>query len=658
PTPDPPTSTPTSTPTATSTPTNNPTNTPSPTPTATPTNTPTPGPLSAKEIFDLIGPSVAFVETDEGSGSGVLSTGNYLVTNAHVVYPNESVRVVFPDGSEFLDAPVSGLDLMADLAIIGPLDTDLPAFDLVDGEGLDVASEVYLIGYPGESEAFPQPTITRGLISRIREWESGGITYFQTDARVAGGQSGGIMASEMGDVVGITGFSFTEANFGLVASGTDIIPRINGLIAGEDVDGLGSRAYSTEGGELSFESSLNDFRESDLFLISEPEGTEIVLSLSDGLSADLFISSPFGYSLDFSGESYSDGDVEYGEESITYTFDSVGPGFHIVELYSYGDEPVKQILRSNVMLYPLEDRDDNLVLEVGSVVNGNLDFYGDYDYFSIDLDEGEVINIQVDSLLIDPFVSVEHNKDFYEFAVYDDDSGGGMFDLDAEITYRAERPGEHFIIVSDSFDGYIGGYTVKVDTPYEGAPTPTAPDVADTNLDTDEGGEVESTLLEVPFESSIGQVRTYVHPSGFQFEYPADWSIGDPGEDPALLNFCLEGLVTDCIFGEGEALIITIEDLTAFGLGSLSLEEYGDIILTQIENFFTVDSNETFTNDAGQTGLRLEATFTGEILSIQRVIYLSDNQAYNLTHVQVQDAGGLTLDELNYIFDSMVIPAE
>lgn len=40
-----------------------------------------------------------------------------MVTNAHVVWPFETVRVTFPDGSEHLDVPVIGWDLMADLAI-------------------------------------------------------------------------------------------------------------------------------------------------------------------------------------------------------------------------------------------------------------------------------------------------------------------------------------------------------------------------------------------------------------------------------------------------------------------------------------------------------------------------------------------------------------
>lgn len=57
------------------------------------------------------------------------------------------MRVVFPDGSEY---PVP----------------------LVDPGGLPFGSDVYLIGCPAEYEAFPQPTITTGILSQLCSWET------------------------------------------------------------------------------------------------------------------------------------------------------------------------------------------------------------------------------------------------------------------------------------------------------------------------------------------------------------------------------------------------------------------------------------------------------------------------------------------------------
>lgn len=202
---------------------------------------------------------MAFIQTSSASGSGVLLSDGYVITNAHVVWPYNSARIVFSDGPEFLNIPVLNQDLIADIAVLGPIDTDLNHIDLSNGENLIIGSDTYLIGYPGEVEEFPKPTVTRGLISRLREWDTGQITYFQTDATVAGGQSGGVLVSDKAEVIGISGFSFTEAGFGLVASSADLLPRVNALINEENVDNLGERTILMDGGARRTDLTLEIF---------------------------------------------------------------------------------------------------------------------------------------------------------------------------------------------------------------------------------------------------------------------------------------------------------------------------------------------------------------------------------------------------------------
>ena len=218
---------------------------------------------------------MAFIQTPTGNGSGVLVQGGYVVTNAHVVWPFDQVRVVFPDGSEHPEAPVMNSDLMADLAVIGPLKTSAEPLTLADGEDLVIGGEVFLIGYPAEQEEFPQPAITRGIISRLRQWEPIEMTYIQTDATIAGGQSGGILVSEDGDVIGISGLSFGEAAFGLVASAADVEPRIEGLISGKDLSGLGDRMVPAGGGRTEHEFNLLNTGDASMYVINEPAGTKV-----------------------------------------------------------------------------------------------------------------------------------------------------------------------------------------------------------------------------------------------------------------------------------------------------------------------------------------------------------------------------------------------
>ena len=50
---------------------------------------------------------------------------------------------------------MKGWDLLADLAVLGPIDAPAGILALVDGESLPIGTDLFLIGYPGETEPFP-----------------------------------------------------------------------------------------------------------------------------------------------------------------------------------------------------------------------------------------------------------------------------------------------------------------------------------------------------------------------------------------------------------------------------------------------------------------------------------------------------------------------
>jgi S1-C subfamily serine protease len=458
--------TPTPTPTLTSTFTPTPKPTLTPTATLTPTPTPTPTPLTPADIFARVSPSIGFIETPGGTGSGVLIEDGYLVTNAHVVWPFQKVRVVFQDGSEYLDTPVLNWDLLADLAIIGPLQTSIAPLSFVDGEQQVIGSDVYLVGYPGEVEQFPQPTITRGLISRLREWESLEITYFQTDATIAGGQSGGVLVSKKGEVVGISGFAFTEAGFGMVASATDILPRIQKLIAGEDIAGLGDRFLPSAEQQFESDFTLHHRWERRVYIINEPARTAVDLTAEGKNNAVLAFEDMFGNLLISADEGKS------GAETGSATTEWAVPHFVVI---GQSTESVGEFhLRSNRGLILHGDMDDGVSVTIGQTVLGSMDYPGDLDYFTLELSEGDLINLTVDSIMLDPFLGVSYPEAADEQLVFDDDSGGGLFGSNAELTYRAPHSGSYFITIKDQRGYNIGGYTLKLAPPPPGA-TPVAP---------------------------------------------------------------------------------------------------------------------------------------------------------------------------------------
>lgn len=574
-----------------------------PQPTETPTTTPTPGPMTPSQIFAHISASIAFIETSIGTGSGVLIEGNYILTNAHVVWPFEQVRIVFPDGSEYIDAPVKNMDLMADLAIVGPIETENPTVALVDGEELIVGSDVYLIGYPGEVDKFPQPTITRGLISRIREWEAVDITYFQSDATITGGQSGGALISDRGELIGISGFYFTEAEFALVASASDILPRVQKMIAGEDVAGLGEWRLPASSGNKWATVILDGEWDTSTYVIREPAGTDIAIEL-DGISDGGFILSDiYGHTELYVNETYT-----RNEQGKT-TLDIDAPFFLRVFQTSYSREFFT--LKTNLELTPYRDEEDGFYMATGQVKKAILNYPGDQDFFSITLMADEVINIRVDSILFDPYLLIfpEGSIDIQSTIVIDNDSGGGLFGTNAELTFKASHAGVYNIVVADLYGDRVGGYFLTIDEPYIDAPTPSAPPPTPT-----------------PIASSFGPMARYESANGhFSIQYPTNW---EPSTTD-ISQLCKSNVATCFTVPEQGYFMFMVEDLSKLGLDNITLDEYVDRYLSPLSESVSLESREPFTTEQGFVGTLLTLSVSDLAMNF---ICIKDNYVINITY--------------------------
>ena len=256
-----------------------PTIVPEATPTPQPTRTPTQA-LSPSDVYSLIAPSVAMVLSSVGTGSAVLLEDGYLVTNHHVVWPDRKVRLLFPDGADLRNVPVVAVDPLADIALLGPVETRAKGLRFSKGESFPVGGEVFMVGYPGEVERSPKPTIVSGVLSRLRSWEQAGITYLQTDASIAGGQSGGAMVDARGRLLGISGFYFTDAQYALVASSVDVGRVVGRLKRSAETLALGDRVFPEGRGELEFIVELEDWWDRRDFVLTAPEPTTVDFELA------------------------------------------------------------------------------------------------------------------------------------------------------------------------------------------------------------------------------------------------------------------------------------------------------------------------------------------------------------------------------------------
>jgi len=342
---------------------------------------------------------------------------------------------------------VIGWDLLVDLAVLGPISTSVEPLPMLDGENLATGSEMYLIGYPAEVEAYPQTTMTRGILSRKREWETVDITYFQTDAAITGGQSGGALVSDTGAVIGISGFrAFGE--FGLAASSADLLPRVRQLIAGRDPSGLGKRQFDMKGGSLRYRLTPHNY--ADAYIINEPPGTAIEIEFSgrDDVSFQLV-------------DSYGNTLADVATSSFSYVVRRYGPHFLILS----------QVLEETTMaashrLVQFDDPDRGRQIQVGQILHGNIDFPTNDDYFFLDLVRNETVEIVVRSILADPQLTVwGYQGESLGVWIRDENSGGGLFGLDARIVFKAPYTGLYFVDVANVHprSHAPAGYVVSVD---------------------------------------------------------------------------------------------------------------------------------------------------------------------------------------------------
>ena len=287
--------------------------------------------------------------------------------------------------------------------------------------------------------------MTRGILSRLREWEQVGVTFLQTDATITGGQSGGALVSETGAVVGISGFkAFVE--FGLAASSADLLPRIEQLIAGRDPSGLGERRLALGSGSVRHRITPRDY--GDAYILHEPAGTRFEIDFG-GHEVRLTVIDEYGNVLgEGVGGSYS---------QITRRG---GPLFLI-----FDDIPAEFTLSSSHRLLRFDDPDRGKEIRVGQTLYGNIDYPSDVDFVWLELERGERVAIEAGTILANVRLDVRgYRGESLAFWVSDTVSGGGLFGGDARVVFEAPFAGDYVLIVENvhTRSQAPAGYMVEV----------------------------------------------------------------------------------------------------------------------------------------------------------------------------------------------------
>ncbi|MDA9771144.1 serine protease [Emcibacteraceae bacterium] len=140
-----------------------------------------------------------------GHGSGfVISENGFILTNQHVVGNSDRVIVSFLNGIEIEGEVVRSAEVR-DVALVKvplarskaiPVKLDEP----------DIGDNIYAIGAPLDTDL--SGTVSQGIISSFRMIDD--LEFIQSDATIYGGNSGGPMVDENGNVVAISVMGRTD----------------------------------------------------------------------------------------------------------------------------------------------------------------------------------------------------------------------------------------------------------------------------------------------------------------------------------------------------------------------------------------------------------------------------------------------------------------
>lgn len=140
-----------------------------------------------------------------GVGSGfVIDKGGWILTNSHVVFGSQEIKVSFEDGRTF-PGELRGIDTIMDLAVLHIDAEDLPVPDIAKNNNLKIGQMAIAIGSP--LGLVGGPTVTAGVVSALNRSIQTEATFMegliQTDAAINPGNSGGPLINSDGVVIGI-----------------------------------------------------------------------------------------------------------------------------------------------------------------------------------------------------------------------------------------------------------------------------------------------------------------------------------------------------------------------------------------------------------------------------------------------------------------------
>lgn len=158
---------------------------------------------AARSLAATLTTAVVQVRSEHtGGGAGIVWGPGLVVTNAHCVPRDSSVRVSVENGGRWRDARVIGYHPSNDVALLAvpTLAAETPTLEIRDADSLRAGELLFAHGHPlGLRDA-----MAMGVLHDVaRDRRTGRPRWIVADVRLAPGNSGGPLVDAEGRLVGI-----------------------------------------------------------------------------------------------------------------------------------------------------------------------------------------------------------------------------------------------------------------------------------------------------------------------------------------------------------------------------------------------------------------------------------------------------------------------
>ncbi|MCY3568018.1 MAG: serine protease [Chloroflexi bacterium] len=414
--------------------------------------------------YSILFPSVARVSVGSASATGLVISEGLVVVDAAALGGATTADVSLSNGEVLSGLQVLGQDDLTGIAYLGPVDSStirlLPAARLGDGESLRPGSSVYAVGYASGDAADALPSVFSGILSGVREWTPGQRSLLRTDISLPQESEGMVLVDASGTVIGVAPASI--AGLGMYVSTGDLARSLRS----EQME-AGAAAEPTVVTSTEHTLTVGESQPSaSLFLSDDQIEARVLLTVRTETAGSMQL-------VDGGGELQQEASLVSGSTIVALATESYGP-YEIVispgspSAMQEGDdeaseamsEPVTYRVSSSVPLTSVVEAEAESLasLTIDEPFIGRIDIAGDVDTFELQVFAGGVYEATVQSLLLDSFLVIEGAG----VAAVDDDSGGGLFNLDSALTIEPTVDGVIRLTVTELSNARSGSYLLTV----------------------------------------------------------------------------------------------------------------------------------------------------------------------------------------------------